>query len=389
MSEHIRRTFYHYGWLLPVLGPLAQVGGRALFNILLLIYLLWAVLAVPGSRVRVGKTPLMLYAALLLAYLLSVPGALDADSALHEWGKFALHSLAFYFTLVVLMRRPDALRQLVATSGMVGVALLALLLVVLSWQMTEPGFLPTMYMKEDNLPFLMPFAVYWLMVMRDGRWGRWIGLGVIAAGLGYIAMSQGRAALAGLLAAMVIYGIFVLHWGLGRVVIGGAVLLAAAVGVSYQTFFRNSANTDGLVWLDEFTSYRSQVWRQALEHPPENPFLGVGMANATQYSDVVTVHNNTHLGHLHNFLLDAWYETGLLGLTVLLVFITVPFVRGWRVARAGNEPGRWAGLFLASATALLVAGLLSFSYASRQFALYLPMLLAALWVLSQDRRAVP
>ena len=95
---------------------------------------------------------------------------------------------------------------------------------------------------------------------------------------------------------------------------------------------------------------------------------------------------NVHLGHLHNFLFDAWYETGLVGLTALLTFVTVPLVRGWRIARAGGEQGVWAGLFLASAAALLVAGLLSFSYASRQFALYLPMLLAALWSMPAARR---
>lgn len=382
MREKIRSTFFEYGWLLPLLTPAAQVGGRALINVLLLIYLLWALLAVPGCRVRVARPALLLYAALLLAYLLSVPGALDARAGLHEWTKFALHTLAFYFTLVVLARKPEALRQLIAALGAAGLILLAALLAVLPFDMQDPKFLPTSHMVEDNLPFLLPFSLYYLVVMRGLRWSRWIGLILVGVVLTYVALSQGRAALAGLLAALVMYGMFVLRWPLGKVSVVGLVLLAVAVGVSYETFFRQAGSADWMAWLNKFTSFRSQLWRQALEHPPENALLGVGMANVGNYPDVVTVLRNYSLGHLHNFLFDAWYETGLLGVTALLAFIAAPFARGWRSARDGGEHGAWAGLFLASVLALLVAGLLSFSYASRQFALYLPMLLAALWFMS-------
>lgn len=379
MRERVQAGFFEYGWLLPLLTPAAQVGGRALINVLLLVYLLWALIALPGTRARVERPALLLYAALLLAYLFSVPGALEVEPAFHEWVKFSLHTLAFYFTLVVLAQRPEAVRRLIAGLGVAGLLLLAALLAVLPFQMQTPGFLPTTHMVEDNLPFLLPFSVYYLAVMRKLRWPGLVLLGVVLA---YVALSQGRAALAGLLAALLVYGVFVLRWRMGRVAAVGAVLFAVAVGVSYDTFFRQADTVDWIVWLDKFTSFRSQLWRQALEHPPENALLGVGMANVSNYPEVVTVIHNVSLGHLHNFLFDAWYETGLLGVTALLAFIAVPFVRGWHVARRGGERGAWAGLFLASATALLIAGLLSFSYASRQFALYLPMLLAALWSLS-------
>lgn len=387
MRERLRAAFFNYGWLLPLLTPAAQVGGRALINVLLLVYLVWALIVLPGARVRVERPALWLLAALLLAYLLSIPGSLEARSAFHEWVKFALHALAFYFTLVVLAQRPEALRRLIAALGVAGLILLAALLAVLPFQMQEPDFLPTSHMVEDNLPFLLPFSLYYLAVMRDLRHGRWIGLALIAVVLIYVSMSQGRAALAGLLAAMLVYGVFVLRWRMGRVAAVGLVLFAVAVGVSYDSFFRQAGSTDWIAWLDRFTSLRSQLWRQALAHPPSNLLLGVGMGNVGAYAEVVTVGDDLKLGHLHNFLLDAWYETGLLGLGALLAFLTVPFARGWRVARAGGEQGAWAGLFMAAAAALLIAGLLSFSYTSRQFALYLPMLLAALWSLSTRRPA--
>ena len=383
MRERIRTAFFQSGWLLPVLLPLTQVGGRALANVLMLVYLIWALLAVPGSRVRVERAPLLLFVALLLAYLLSVPGAVAAQSALHEWVKFVLHALVFYFMLVVLQQRPDAMRRLIEALGIVGLALLALLLLKLAVNMQAPGFLVTADMKEDNLPFLLPFSLYYLLALRAPRWRVGFSAVLLSVALGYIVMSQGRAALAGLLAALLVYGVFVLRWRRTAVALAGLAVLAVAVGLSYETFFRQAGGGDWVAWLDRFTSLRSQLWRQALAHPPANALLGVGMANVGQYAEVVTVENGARLGHLHNFLFDAWYETGLLGLGALLIFIAVPLARGWRLARAGGETGAWAGLFLASATALLVAGLLSFSYASRQFAVYLPIQFAALWVLSQ------
>lgn len=379
MRERIRTAFFEYGWLLPLLTPAAQVGGRALINVMLLIYLLWALIALPGSRVRVERKMLLLFGALLLAYLLSIPGALEMKSAFHEWVKFTLHMLSFYIALAVLAQRPEALRRLIEALGVAGLVLLAALLAVLPFQMLKPDFSPTTHMIEDNLPFLLPFSLYYLAVLRGKRWPGLVLLGVV---LSYVAMSQGRAALAGLLAAMLVYGVFVLRWRMERVMAVGLILLALAIGISYDSFFRHASITDWVVWLDKFTSQRSQVWRQALAHPPPDILFGVGIGNIGAYDDVVTVRLGRKVGHLHNFLFDAWYETGLLGLTALLGFIAVPFARGWCVARGGGETGAWAGLFLASATALLVSGLLSFSYTSRQFALYLPMLLAALWFTS-------
>lgn len=387
MRERIRTAFFQYGWLLPLLTPAAQAGGRALINILLLVYLLWALAAVPGSRVRVERPAMLLYAALLLAYLFSLPGALDPREGLHEWVKFGLHSLAFYFTLAVLAADPAALRRLTDALGVAGLVLLGALLAVLPWQMQQADFAPTAHMIEDNLPFLLPFSLYFLVRPRARRGGWGAGLALLSTVLAYVALSQGRAALAGLLAALLVYGLFVLRWHPRRLAVAGLVLLAVGVGLSHDTFFRQAGEGDWIAWLDRFTSLRSQLWRQALAHPPANTLLGVGMANVGAYTDVVTVAGGQKLGHLHNFLFDAWYETGALGLAALLAFIAVPLARGWRAARAGGEQGVRAGLFLASALALLVAGLLSFSYASRQFALYLPMLLAALWSMPAARRA--
>lgn len=406
MRERIRTTFFEYGWLLPLLTPAAQVGGRALINILLLIYLLWALLAVPGSRVRVPRPALLLWLALLLAYLASVPGAIAAGEAAHEWGKFMLHSLVFYFTLVVLQRNHPAVERLIGAFGTAGLLLLVLLLAVLPWQMTRPDFAPTADMLEDNLPFLMPFVLYWVWRVTHSQWRLPAAGSLVVAIAGYIVFSQGRAALAGLLAALFLYALLVMRLRTVYALLVSGLVLIVAVTVSSASFFRmpdrvDTASSgelaqaipqhqdDSEAWvrgLDRFTSFRTQLWRQALSNPPPNMLTGIGMGNVSLYGETTTLKEGVHLGHLHNFLLDCWYETGFLGLTALLAFVGYPLWRGWRVARAGGDQGIQAGLFLVSASALLVAGLLSFSYGSRQFALYLPMLLAALWHLFSPAR---
>jgi O-antigen ligase len=403
MRERIRTTFFEYGWLLPLLAPAAQVGGRALINILLLVYLLWALAAVPGSRVRIERPALGLYLALLAAYLISIPGALDMQASLHGWVKFTLHSLAFYFTLVVLLSRPLALQQLLAYLGYAGLLLLTALMVMLLWDMTQPDFLPVDALVEDNLPFLTPFMLVLLWRSINPRYRVAFMVVVALTIFGYVLYSEGRAALLGLIAALFLSMLLVLRTGKIRALVISIIVLGSAVAISSATFFREhrdipvvvqqqgqSGDSQWMAKMDRFTSYRTVLWRQAMQNPPQNLLTGVGMANVALSGKVTTLdlpdETAVHLGHLHNFVFDAWYETGFLGLAALLAFVAYPFRRGWRVARAGGESSVPAGLLLASVAALLMGGLLSFSYASNQFALYLPMLLAALWYLSGPRQ---
>ena len=117
MTTTIRSRFFDYGYLLPTLVPLAAIGGRALADLLVVIYLLWAVFACAGARSRGSKTARLAYTVLLVALLASVPGAEDPARAAQVWCKFVLYSGVFYFTLVALRRRPDSGARLVRVLG--------------------------------------------------------------------------------------------------------------------------------------------------------------------------------------------------------------------------------------------------------------------------------
>jgi len=103
--------------------------------------------------------------------------------------------------------------------------------------------------------------------------------------------------------------------------------------------------------------------------------------------EVLRIGDALTVKHLHNFLFDAWFETGVLGLSAFLALIgtvLVHAIRLWPQLDAGHR--RIAAAALAGVSALLAAGLFSFSYTSRQFALYLYLLFAVLLALPAAQR---
>ena len=81
--------------------------------------------------------------------------------------------------------------------------------------------------------------------------------------------------------------------------------------------------------------------------------------------------------HLHNFVFDAWFETGLLGLLALFALFAAGYaaiIRAW--TRLTTIDRQIAAAAIAASVAILAAGLFSYSYTSRQFALYLYLLFA-------------
>jgi O-antigen ligase len=394
IQNTIQNAFFNYGWLLPLLLPTVQVMGRGVTNTLWAAYLAWALVAMVGAQTRIPRSALAIYFALPIAFLCGVLAAEDIGAALHAWVKFTLHSLVFLFTLVALASRPRAAQRMLRCAGYAGLLLVTVLLVALCWQVTQPDFVPVLILQEDNLPFLTPFILALLWNTTDSRTR--LALMVITTLIisGYVLYSDGRAALLGLTVALFLSMLFILRIKPTRALLIMVLFLGSAIALSSTTFFRDDRavsvvqdqRSELLQTIDRFTSYRAAVWRQAIEHPPRHCAIGVGMSNVRLSQQVVTIKlpnaQSLRIAHLHNFILDAWYETGFIGLFALLAFLFYPIWQALQRLRSGGETTAPIGLVLASVAALLVSGLLSFSYTSRQFAFYLPMLLAALWHLS-------
>ncbi len=378
MRERLQIAFDSWGWLLVTWLPLAQVLGRAPGNLLAAGYLLWAALALIGRPLPRPRWLLGLYALMLLAFLLGVPAAQDLGRAVDAWVNFAGHTLALVITLSVLLRREGGVETLLRSLARCALAVVAALYLKLLVLMLAPGELePTLQLQEDNLPLLLPFLLYWAAGL-PAHWRRAAAVGLTGIALAYVLLAQGRAALLGTLAAVLVYGVLGAQWPvrLAAAVVAGLLLLAVVAGGSYMLRGAELGAPGGEL-VARISSDRTILWRQAIEHPPARPWVGVGMGNV-RYSEAVILPDKT-LRHLHNFVLDAWYETGWLGLAALLAFLGGAAYAGLRgMARLDPQSRRQSGAFAASAAAILTAALLSYSYGSLPFSIYLMLVIAAM-----------
>lgn len=393
--QRLSQAFFHWGWLLPALLPFSQLGGRGLFNTLVYLYALWGLASCYQRQVRLERTVLIPYLLLLSAFLLSIPGALDTAEALHTWLTFALQSAVLLLTLAALGADADSPQRLLNAMALGAALTLGTVYLILPYHLfafSGQPFAPEYQLREDNLPFLLPFILGWLWQRRAHRWCYAAMVAVTALALGYVVLAQGRAALLGMVVSLALFSALTWQWRWRRILGMAGLVLALGIALNIQPFLK--MQLDPTRPLDAFTAGRSALWRQALADPPAQPLVGVGLGNVAQHQAMLRFQlggDFKQVKHLHNFLLDAWYETGLLGLGALLGMLGSVLVRLLRVWRELSAIQRQqAGIWLAAAAALLSAGLLSFSYTSRQLACYLFLCLGALSHLcSRPKTALP
>ncbi|HCK81809.1 MAG TPA: O-antigen ligase family protein [Candidatus Competibacter sp.] len=382
IHKRVEESFFRWGWLLPVVLPLTELGGRGLYNTLAGLYGIWGLLSLWGRRQRLDRTTASLYLFVLLVFLLGIPGAVDPKEGLRIWLGFLAPSLALLLVPAALRESPAAFARLLDSAVLFGaIALVGLygLLLYYGFGLSGQPFDPNLQLQEDNLPFLLPFFLGWIWWRGHDIRRYWRMAAAIILVLAYIVMAEGRAALVGLIVGLVVFSKLVLGWRWWW--IGGlaAAVLLVAVTVNTEPFRKTELDSNRP--LDAFTAGRTALWRQALAHPPAHAWVGVGLGNGRHVTEILGFQLNatkTQVHHLHNFLLEAWYETGILGVGALLALIGSVF---WRLARRWNglsfQDRQRAGVLLAAALAILGAALLSFSYTSRHFA-YLFVCLGAL-----------
>ncbi|MGI0015309.1 MAG: O-antigen ligase family protein, partial [Nitrososphaera sp.] len=324
--------------------PVAQVTGRAVFTIVGIIYLLWAVTSLLGERAPLDRTITRLYAVLIIAFFLSIPYATDPMHALREWFRFLAHSSVFWITVFTLCRKSDGVAQLMKGFGFGGLALLAALYLRWIIDAQYSNFQPSQRMLEDNLPFLTPFLLHFMRNWLPMKYRTGSTIAVVSLVLIYIIFSQGRAALLGLLVALLAYTTLVLHWRLRMGVAAALLLLAVSVSFDSQRFIRGADLSGSFTEIvDQFTNQRTQIWRHALSAHPRNVMVGVGIGNVNREQLVLSLkvgrENKVVMAkHLHNFLFDAWYETGIIGLLALLFWLATAFRRGFDTWRLKKQP---------------------------------------------------
>jgi O-antigen ligase len=287
----------------------------------------------------------------------------------------------FPITWMVLEKQGEiAAQRLVKWVALLGIAMVVVAYGQLFYLLQQPDFTPIQQLKEDSMPYLLPFILLFINRLTNTKL-RW--LGIITASsviLFYIFLSEGRAAQLAAVFALFLFFVIALNvrW-YAALLTCMACMLAVILG-NLETFVQLSGSEQGIYdVMNQFTSYRWELWDNALTHAPGWNLIGYGMGNIRYIDQIVTFASGSKVAHVHNFILDLWLETGWFGLIAFLLFITsIISAAVNRFATLQFEKRMIVGAALAGSGAILLAGLFSFSYNSKQFGVYLMLCLALL-----------
>lgn len=397
----IENSFLEYGWLMPAVLPIFEPLGRGVFNILLAFYIVWGLVPLLMGHISADRRLKLQISALLLAFSFGLFYAVDPGRAVKTWLSYSFLTLTIIFTLAGLRKDERSLAKLLTVLAVVGVIVPILLVAKTALLSGGRLWVPRRLLLERNMPFLFPFLAF-AVVQRWRKKTALILLGLISAEyLVIILFSAGRSALLGFVVALIVY--FSRLWRKEiSYIFPAAIAIIVAVAVFAVNWngvaFDRNARLSGSVFeeMDLVSSGRLKLWANAVNNPPPNLFVGVGMGNV-RYADKVVENedptkktsgrltNSIHkVRHLHNFLLDCWYETGFIGVTLLLALMVPIILRALRsLLTFQGRPDNLMVVF-SSIFALLVSGMLSFSYTSNQLTLYLFMLFGILIYLTDS-----
>ncbi len=226
---------------------------------------------------------------------------------------------------------------------------------------------------ERAVPLLVGLAI---VAKGIGLRRAWWGGGIVAAGVLVGSGSRGA-----WLATVIALGLIAVPWwwrlSLGRRIAAFAfvtspiVLFAGIIGADRLSVFFRAGDQSGAT--------RLWIWDSAWRMIAERPWTGIGPDNFL-YLNAAFVNpagwREPNLSHPHNFVLDAWLSTGLMGMLATGLLIGLFYLTLHRGYHSPIEGARQPLVLAAAAamTAMLVHGLMDNFY-------FLPELAGSFWVL--------
>ena len=355
--------------------------GRGLGNTAYVLY--WIAAAVLLVRQRNFDFPIGvsgLFVMLLAWGTLSAALSVDPHSAYGKWAQYALLGSSYFITWRLVHHMPEfsveRALKMIGIVGLISFAHYAGRYLVLSM---SPDFQPELQVHGLVPAYLSPFTLYFLRQTVLGKRGIALSLAYLTSLALLLVFSNSLTevlTLATALGVMVFFVVpnkrlFILALGAMALLFAALILLFDPAGAMLDQAKHTDGNWSAL--LSELSSYRTLLWYQALTMPPPNLWLGVGPGNVGLYPPVV-ITETYKVGHLHNLVLDSWYEIGVVGLSVYLLFYGAQF----RATKPGaGEPSfQQRGVMYATVAGVFVASMLEQSYRSHHVALFVPFLFA-------------
>ena len=355
--------------------------GRGLGNTGYVLY--WITAVVLLVRQRNFEFPVaasILFVALLVWGTLSAALSVDSLSAYRKWAQYALLGSSYFITWRLVRLIPEfSLERAINMLGVVGLfsfALYAGRYLILSG---SPDFQPETQVQGLVPAYLSPFTLYLLRQAIPGTRGVLLSLAYLISLALLLILSNSLTEVLTLAAALGVMAFFIVpNKRVLMLSLGGVALLFTALILLFDpagAVLSQAQGSEGnwFAVLNELSSYRTSIWYKALTIPPPNQWLGVGPGNVSLYPPVV-IDEVGKVGHLHNLLLDCWYEIGLVGLVVYLSFYGAQ-IHAMR-SGAANLASLQRGVMYAAVAGIFVASMLEQSHRSHHVALFVPFLFA-------------
>lgn len=322
------------------------------------------------------------FIALLLWGAASAALSIDVQDALKKWGQYAMLGSCFFITGWWVQRLPDfnldAALKRIGIVGLLAFAFYAGRFLIL---LAQPDFHPEAQVHGLVPAYLAPFALYFLRQRFPGMRGALALAAYLSSLLLLLVFSNSLTELLAFVAALVVIVVFQIRnkrlllvalLGIFAMLVALVLLFDQTGGILARAQHDGSG---GVALLDRLSSYRTAIWRKALALPPPNIWLGVGPGNVGHYPPVIIdALDGAKVGHLHNLLLDGWYEIGVVGLALYGLFYAAQLKPVWRHASSLTLPQR--ALLWASIAAIAAASMIEQSYRSYHMAMFVPFLLA-------------
>lgn len=376
MLQRVRESFFQVGWMLPMFVPASVTMGRALANVLFFTYFVWALLAMRPRDFAVQPKLLLLYVAMVVIFLLSTLAAMHPTEALHTWFRWSAYTVALPVTLAVLAQQAFDDKRTIRWFGSASLlAMLAFLifLAIDSWQGKEIA----RSVNGMSMAYLIPFLILWMQDSRAVITSGWLMPLVVCAAIVGLLLADSSTELLVIGTGLLVMLALSSRWG-KRVFWAGVLLLPSVLLIELLPKLASVNGHDLMESLDIWSSYRASIWLGAFQYPPQNIWLGVGMGHAQYYEPFLSI----PVKGFHNFVLDVWHETGVLGLSTLLALLA--YVGSLIVMRLRSVPTdlrQRAAPWVASIVAILIAASLDHSYGSVSFALIMMFEFAVLLIM--------
>jgi len=304
-------------------------------------------------------------------------------AALGLWRAYFLEPYLFFMIFVDVVRDARARRMVLAALGatVFVVGVIAFIQKLTGWWIPNPVWVPadvrrvTAFYGFPNgiglmaAPITILLAGWTMHLMRkiekpfDAIWPSLTGLAAIA-GVFAILFAVSEGAMIGLAVGLVVLGLAMKPL---RKITEVAVIIGCVAIMAYAPL-RNYA-TQMITMSDDSWAVRKIVWMESLDMLYDRPVWGAGLSGYP--AALEPYHQAKHIEifqYPHNFFLNFWSETGLIGVGGFLLLVWSFFKATGRVALARKDEWLPAALIAAMLT-LLIHGLVDVPYFKNDLAM--------------------